>query len=100
MELVNVAGPDDYRLDRLRSAGVYFSPIDPDERGRASRRSGASLLDGGEETGATLEVLGRQLRLPHASGGLLRASLRQPLRRHAGAAGLPGHRRALPHRAA
>src|SRR5665811_108767 len=32
------------------------------------------LLDGDEETGAALEVLGRRLRLPHASGGLLRAS--------------------------
>ena len=32
------------------------------------------LLGGAEETGAVLEVLGRQIRLPHAAGGLLRAS--------------------------
>jgi cell division protein ZapE len=32
------------------------------------------MLDGAEETGVTLEVLGRQLRLPHATGGLMRAS--------------------------
>jgi cell division protein ZapE len=32
------------------------------------------MLDGADELGATLEVLGRRLRLPHAAGGLLRAS--------------------------
>jgi cell division protein ZapE len=32
------------------------------------------LLDGAEETGATLDVLGRKLRLPHAAGGHLRST--------------------------
>jgi cell division protein ZapE len=73
MELVHVGGPTDYRLDRLRSAGVYFAPIDADNEARFDALWDG-LLDGGEETGATLEVLGRRLRLPHASGGLLRAS--------------------------
>ncbi len=72
-ELVGVGGPLDYRLDRLRSAGVYFSPIDADNESRFDALWDG-LLDGAEETGATLEVLGRRLRLPHASGGLLRAS--------------------------
>ena len=35
---------------------------------------GARLLDGAEETGETLEVQGRKLRLPHTAGGHLRAS--------------------------
>ena len=73
MQLVNVGGPLDYRLDRLRSAGVYFQPVDADNEARFDALW-TSLLDGGEETGATLDVLGRRLRLPHASGGLLRAS--------------------------
>jgi cell division protein ZapE len=73
MDLIRVGGPLDYRLDRLRSAGVYFSPIDPDNEARFDALW-AGLLNGAEETGATLEVLGRRLRLPHASGGLLRAS--------------------------
>jgi cell division protein ZapE len=73
MELVNVGGPDDYRLERLRRAGVYFAPIDPGNEARFEALW-SGLLDGAEETGATLEVLGRRLRLPHASGGLLRAS--------------------------
>ena len=73
LELVRVDGPLDYRLDRLRSAGVYFAPLDAANEARFEALW-AGLLDGSEETGATLEVLGRQLRLPHASGGLLRAS--------------------------
>jgi cell division protein ZapE len=73
MELIQVGGPLDYRLDRLRSAGVYFSPIDADNEARFDALWNG-LLDGAEETGAALEVLGRRLRLPHASGGLLRAS--------------------------
>jgi cell division protein ZapE len=73
LELVRVGGPMDYRLDRLRSAGVYFAPIDAANEARFDALW-ASLLDGAEETGATLEVLGRKLRLPHANGGLLRAS--------------------------
>ena len=73
LEVVSVAGPNDYRLDRLRGARVYFTPLD------AQAEAGfetlwRDMLDGAEELGATLEVLGRKLRLPHAAGGLLRAS--------------------------
>jgi cell division protein ZapE len=73
LEIVTVGGQTDYRLDRLRSARVYFSPLD----GAAEAGFDAlwrDMLDGAEETGATLEVLGRKLRLPRAAGGLLRAS--------------------------
>ena len=34
----------------------------------------ADMLDGAEETGAKLEVLGRKMHFPRAAGGLLRAS--------------------------
>ncbi|HEY2661016.1 MAG TPA: cell division protein ZapE [Caulobacteraceae bacterium] len=73
LELVAVRGPSDYRLDRLRSAQVYFTPLN------AQAEAGfdvlwRDLLGAMEETGATLEVLGRQIRLPHAAGGLVRAS--------------------------
>ena len=73
MEVVAVAGAKDFRLDRLRGARVYFSPIDPaNEAGfEALWRD---LLDGAEEIGATVEVQGRKLRLPHAAGGHLRAT--------------------------
>ncbi len=73
MTLVCVGGPKDFRLDRLKGAQVYFNPLD------ATARAGfealwAHLLDGAAETGETLEVLGRKLRLPHTAGGHLRAS--------------------------
>jgi cell division protein ZapE len=73
LEVVSVAGQNDYRLDRLRGARVYFTPLG------ALAEAGfdalwRDMLDGAEELGATLEVLGRKLRLPHAAGGLLRAS--------------------------
>jgi len=72
MELVAVRGPTDFRLDRLRAGKVWFTPIDPDNE-RQFDQLWADMLDGAPETGATVEVLGRKLYLPHATGGLLRA---------------------------
>jgi cell division protein ZapE len=73
LEVVSVAGGHDYRLDRLRAAGVWFSPIDPDHE-RAFAALWREMLGGQEETGAEIEVLGRKITLPHAEGGMLRAS--------------------------
>jgi cell division protein ZapE len=73
VEIVEVGGAHDYRLDRLRAAGTWFFPIDPDNE-RSFEALWQGLLAGEEESGATLEVLGRKVHLPHASGGLLRAS--------------------------
>jgi cell division protein ZapE len=73
LQVVRVAGPQDFRLDRLKGAQVYFSPLE------AAAEAGfdalwTDLLQGAEETGTTLEVLGRRLRLPRVAGGHLRAS--------------------------
>jgi cell division protein ZapE len=73
LEVVTVAGAYDWRLDRLRAAGTWFSPIDPDHE-RSFEALWREMLAGQEETGAELEVLGRKLTLPHAAGGQLRAS--------------------------
>lgn len=73
VEVVVVAGQHDYRLDRLRAAGSWFSPIDPDNE-RSFRALWSDMLNGEAETGETLEVLGRKIHLPHAAGGMLRAS--------------------------
>ena len=73
LEIVRVAGPTDFRLDLLRSARVYFTPLDDDAEAGFDGLW-RDLLGGAEETGATIEVLGRQIHLPHAAGGLLRAS--------------------------
>jgi cell division protein ZapE len=73
VEVVEVGGAHDYRLDRLRAAGTWFSPVDPDNE-RTFNALWRDMLDTDEESGATLEVLGRKVHLPHAAGGMLRAS--------------------------
>ena len=73
MEVVRVAGPKDFRLDRLKGAQVYFAPLDAAARA-AFEALWTRLNDGAAETGETLEVLGRKIRLPHTVGGHLRSS--------------------------
>jgi len=73
LEVVAVAGSHDYRLDRLRAAGTWFSPDDPDNE-RSFMALWRDMLGGEEEIGETLEILGRKVHLPHASGGMVRAS--------------------------
>ena len=72
MEIVRVGGGHDYRLDRLRGAGTWFSPIDVGNE-RQFDTLWLAMLDGAEEMGATLDVLGRKDHWPRAAGGLLRA---------------------------
>jgi cell division protein ZapE len=73
VEVVAIAGPHDYRLDRLRAAGTWFSPVDPDNE-RCFEVLWREMLGPEEESGETLEVLGRKVHFPHAAGGLLKAS--------------------------
>jgi cell division protein ZapE len=73
LEVVRVGGPKDFRLDRLKGARVWFSPLD-DAAEAGFDALWLDLLGGDEETGATVEVLGRKLRLPRVAGGHLRAS--------------------------
>jgi cell division protein ZapE len=73
LEVVAVSGPTDFRLDLLRGARVYFTPVDPVAEAGFDRLW-RDLLGGASEIGATLEVLGRQIRLPRAAGGMVRAS--------------------------
>ena len=73
VEVVSVAGPHDYRLDRLRAAGTWFSPNDPDNA-RSFMALWRDLLGGEDEMGETLDVRGRKIHLPHAQGGQVRAS--------------------------
>ncbi len=69
LEVVRVAGPRDFRLDRLRGARTWFQPITP-ETEAGFDALWAAVLDGAEERGATLEVLGRRLSFPRAAGGI------------------------------
>ncbi|MCR5878357.1 cell division protein ZapE [Phenylobacterium sp. J367] len=73
VEVVEVAGAHDYRLDRLRAAGTWFSPNDPDHQ-RVFDDLWTQMLGPEEEDGEELEVLGRRITLPRAAGGLVRSS--------------------------
>ena len=73
MAVVRVDGPKDFRLDLLKGRQVYFSPV-CEQTCSAFEALWRGLLDGAAETGDTLEVLGRKLRLPHVAGGHLKAS--------------------------
>jgi cell division protein ZapE len=73
LDIVRLGGERDHRLERLRGAKVYFSPITPEAEAKFDalweRQRGS-----GSETGAEVEVLGRKALFPRACGGLLRAS--------------------------
>jgi cell division protein ZapE len=71
MELVPMMGARDYRLDRLRAAGAWFSPID--EANEQAFDTLWAQMGGGDATGVTLEVLGRRQHWPRAGGRRLRA---------------------------
>jgi cell division protein ZapE len=73
LDIVEVAGPRDYRLMRLRSAGTWFSPDDPDNR-RSFDRLWSDLLGGESEGPAQLEVLGRREEFARTAGALLRTT--------------------------
>ena len=70
--IVRVGGPKDFRLDRLKGARVYFSPIGAGNEA-AFDALWTQVIEGAQVTGTTLEVLGRKIRLPGAAGGHLRA---------------------------
>jgi cell division protein ZapE len=74
--MVSVAGPHDYRLDRLRAAGTWFSPIDPDHR-REYDRLWQQTIWPEDEDGEHVDVLGRRIEFPRACSGLVRATFEE-----------------------
>jgi len=72
MDITPLAGERDYRTERLRAAGTWFSPIDPDHQ-RTFDGLWTDMLGGDAETGVTLTVLGRQEHFPRAVHSMLRA---------------------------
>ena len=75
-EVVTIAGPHDYRLDRLRATGTWFSPIGPDAEAQVGKLW-SDMLGPEDEDGETLEVLGRKVFFPNAADGLLRADFEE-----------------------
>jgi len=71
--VVAVRGSIDFRVDRLRGATVWFSPLDA---GHAAAFDALwrDLTDGGAEMRVTLDIQQRRLVLPRVVGGFLRAT--------------------------
>ena len=72
MEIVEIAGPVDYRGLEGRRWQAWLSPIDADNE-RTFDALWLEALDGAPETGVTLEVLGRREHWPRAADDRLRA---------------------------
>jgi cell division protein ZapE len=76
MDIVEVAGPRDYRQMRPRGERTWFSPADPDNR-RAFDALWRDLLGDLPETAVELEVLGRRERIARTAGGLARMTFEE-----------------------
>ncbi len=74
MQVVPVAGPHDYRTDRVAGRPVYFSPLSP-STDRAMDDMFRQLTDTDPDAAEpdTLTVLGHSVTIPHAAHGVARA---------------------------
>jgi cell division protein ZapE len=69
LEVVEVAGPRDWRRDRLKAVGVYHSPLD--EAARSALDEAFSSLTGGDEGApGELTVHGRAVPVPRQAHGV------------------------------
>ena len=73
LEVVEVSGPRDFRQDRLRGADRWIAPFSRDAVVRFDALWDEAL-EGAAEAGAVVDVLGRQLAFPRATGGLVRTA--------------------------
>ncbi len=73
MEVVELDGPVDYRLERLRDLPVYHYPLGPVAT-KALDGIFKALADGAEPAPGELEVGSRRLKVPQQAGGVARFS--------------------------
>jgi len=71
MEVLELEGPTDYRLERLRDLPVYHYPLGPVAT-RALDGIFKALADGAAAAPSEIEVGSRKLRVPVAAGGVAR----------------------------
>jgi cell division protein ZapE len=84
-EVVAVAGPRDWRLDRMAGARVWFSPGDAEAQ-RGFEALWATLKGDETEEPAHLAVQGRDVVIQRTAGGLARATFAELCGRPLGAA--------------
>ncbi|RJF88678.1 cell division protein ZapE [Oleomonas cavernae] len=73
LDVLHLDGARDWRMERLAGHTVYFSPLGPTAT-QALDEAFGDLTRGSEAPDFTLEVLGRQVTIPHAAYGVARAS--------------------------
>jgi len=71
LEILELDGREDYRLQRMASIRLYSSPLGPDSR-KAMDEAWESLTNGAEVISRSLEVFGRKLEVPRAANGVAR----------------------------
>jgi cell division protein ZapE len=85
LDLVELAGPRDYRLERLMAAPVYYTPLGPAAE-EAMDRAWARLTFGATPQAVTLDVSGRELRVEREASGVARFTFEELCARPLGAA--------------
>jgi cell division protein ZapE len=71
LDLVEIAGPQDFRLHQLMAAPVYYTPLGP-AADEAMERAWKRLTGGAAPQHVTLDVGGRALRIEREAAGVAR----------------------------
>ena len=85
VDLIELAGPRDYRLEQLLAAPVYYAPLGL-AAADAMDRAWARLTFGATPQAVTLDVNGRALRVEREAAGVARFSFEELCARPLGAA--------------
>ncbi len=85
LDIVEIAGPQDFRLQQLMAAPVYYAPLGPAAE-EAMERAWKRLTAGAAPQHVTLDVGGRTLRVEREAAGVARFSFEELCARPLGAA--------------
>ncbi|MFZ2029844.1 MAG: cell division protein ZapE [Vitreimonas sp.] len=85
LDLVQIAGPRDFRLEHLMAAPVYYAPLGP-ATDEAMNRAWSRLTHGAAPQACTLDVNGRDLKVEREAAGVARFSFEELCARPLGAA--------------
>jgi len=76
LDVIELAGPRDYRLERLMAAPAYYAPLGP-AADEAMDRAWARLTQGAQPHGVTLDVGGRALHVERQAAGVARLTFEE-----------------------
>jgi len=85
LDLVQLAGPRDFRLEHLMAAPVYYAPLGP-AADEAMNRAWSRLTHGAAPQACTLDVNGRDLKVEREAAGVARFTFEELCARALGAA--------------